>query len=144
MDHGIVFQDPVKARSSQHRSVTQKTTTTVKHIIVIESITGPLINSYSQHAQGVTNTSARCETARPNYTNMPVTSLDIFFLERNLCVPFRQYLSFSCSDFDNLGLFGKLRSCSIQWYRYRQYRRYRQRPVSAYRRIGKNVVSAHP
>ncbi len=33
---------------------------------------------------------------------------------------------------------------TIHWYRYRQYRRYRQRPVSAYRRIGKNVVSAHP
>ncbi len=29
-------------------------------------------------------------------------------------------------------------------YRYQKYRWYRPWPVSAYRRIGKNVVSAHP
>ena len=81
-------------------------------------------------------------------TNMLMTLDSFFFLERNLYVHFRHYLSFYGSDFDNLGLVGKLRSCSIDWYRYRQYRRYLQRPVSAYRQkcgIGPSLpIPSHP
>ncbi len=42
------------------------------------------------------------------------------------------------SDFDKLGLVGKLRKSSFRQYQYRHIGR------AQYRRIGKNLVSAHP
>ena len=68
-----------------------------------------------------------------HHCTYPFMGANILLVVEHLQACFRRYLSFYWSNFDNIGLVGKLRSCSIWQYQYRQYRRYQQRPVSAYR-----------